>query len=183
MEYFMLKQEKHYMYKPQIINWFGKIDVRDLCPERMKNIPEHPIFEIVSNKDTDFFDVILSPFFIVSKRMMKLIKLAQIGVKFVDCVLVDPKNDLQDMYYFVLPPEINCLAEESILSLDRSVIKKAVLDESKIKDHYIFKLGGVKNSYYVVNLNFAEMMLSETTKGLEFEPLETIQNPLNSYYE
>lgn len=183
MEYFMLKQEKHYMYKPQIINWFGKIDVRDLCPERMRNIPEHPIFEIVSNKDTDFFDVILSPFFIVSKRMMKLIKLAELHVKFADCVLLDKQNSFIEQYFFVLLPKVDCLAEGSILSPDRSVVKKAVLDESKIKDHYIFKLGGVKNSYYVVNLNFAEMMLSETTKGLEFEPLETLQNPLNSYYE
>lgn len=175
MEYFFLKQERNYRYLPRVVNWYNTIDVRKINRKELTQLPQSPIFDIVPNKDVVFYDIILSPFFMVSHELLKLIDLAEPFVKSVDCLLVDTKNYNQKQYFIVALPEIDCLAEESILTLDKSRIKKAVIDAEKARGHSIFKLGGIKDTYIVVSLPMAEMILGETSSvHFEFEEIKTI---------
>ncbi len=69
---------------------------------------------------------------------------------------------------------MDCLSEQSKFNTDRNMIKKAVIDVSKIGDKKVFSLAGVQGFHIVGRRDFIESVLCRDIRGLMLLPIETI---------
>ena len=77
MDYFLLKQDNRYTSTPQIINFFQRINSKDLNLLKSDNIPENNSFFVRPSKDNQFIDIIDNPIFLVCEQMRNI--MAKIG--------------------------------------------------------------------------------------------------------
>lgn len=68
--------------------------------------------------------------------------------------------------------EIECLSEKSELNLNKTVVKKIILDKEKIKNKKIFKIKESLKTLVVIRLDVAESLLRREFKGMCLERLE-----------
>lgn len=68
--------------------------------------------------------------------------------------------------------EIEALSEKSEWNLNKTVVKKIILDKEKIKDKKIFKIKESEKTLIVVRLDVAESLLRREFKGMCLKRLE-----------
>ena len=68
--------------------------------------------------------------------------------------------------------EINALSDRSEFNMNKTIVKKIVLDSQKIKGEKIFKLAESSKTLVVVRLDVAEFLLRRNFKGIKLERLE-----------
>lgn len=174
MRYFILKNPDNYSATPDIINWYSVIDVRNICKEKAHLLQRRELLPVRSNPDLVWTDVICKPFLLVSGTVRGLLLKYEPVLNFRQIVLLDEKNELAQTYYLPILERIDCLHDTSELSIDRSVIKKPVIQLSKVGDASVFWIAGVKNTYTVVRLDFAESLLRRETRGIGLLPVECV---------
>lgn len=172
MDYFILKQNDRYTQAPVIKNWFNKIDKRNICIEKAGLIDEKLWFEIEAKQDTLFTDVITSPFLLVSFRLKQLIQLHMPNTIFKNTLLVDIKYGKGMLYYLPVLWKVDCLTDDSEFNLDKSKLKKIVIDPQKTLYRNLFYLDGVSSTYYVVSLDLAESMIADRMNGFTLIPID-----------
>lgn len=173
MKYFLLETMKNFTDAPQVRDWYKTIEVRNLTPERFSLLPKRTLFFVTPNPNLVFVDILSTPFFMVTKEFIKVLKLYEPDLPTRQAVLLDPESGLSEVYYIPSLKVLNCLSPASVLNMDKSVIKKAVLDYETVKNLTIFKIGDVKNSYIVVRMDAAESILKRTPRGAALVELET----------
>ncbi len=174
MEYYLIKADADYSDVPVVVNWFDRIDVRDMKRNRAYRLPERELLFLYNNPYTTFTDILFRPFLLVSEKMQEVISLYEPDTIFKEVVLLDTANELAELYYCPVLHEMDCLTEESEFNPDRSVIKKAVLNVSRIEDKSVFLLAGVQGAHIVGRLDFIESILRRDIRGLTLIPIETI---------
>jgi len=172
LKYFLLETNKLYDTAPDIVDWYGKIDVRNIKTGSSHLLPKRLLLSIAPNPDTVFTDVICHPFLLVSSMVRDTIKLYEPNMVFKEIILLDGANELSSVYYLPILPEVDCLSGESELNLDRSVIKKAVISLPAVGDNSIFKIAGVTGNYIVVRLDLAESILRREARGIGLEDIQ-----------
>ena len=60
---------------PQIVNWYGKLDIRNVNRKDYKKIPKPLILEMRTGVDVIYPDIMTSPVFMVSEEAMEVILL------------------------------------------------------------------------------------------------------------
>ena len=75
MKYFLLKTDPQYDTYPQIIDWYKKIDHRNICIGRSHVIDHRQLFFIQENINTIFPDILSIPFFMVTDLPKDVIKM------------------------------------------------------------------------------------------------------------
>ena len=68
--------------------------------------------------------------------------------------------------------KIEALSEESEFNLDRTVVKKIVLDKDKINGIKIFQIKESSKTLIVIRLDVAESLLRRHFRGIKLERLE-----------
>lgn len=68
--------------------------------------------------------------------------------------------------------EIECLSERAELNLNRTVVKKIILDKEKINGKKIFKIKESEKTLIVVRLDVAESLLRREFRGMCLKRLE-----------
>lgn len=170
MDYFLLKQDNRYTSTPQIINFFQRINSKDLNPLRSDNIPENNSFFVRSSENNRFLDIIDKPIFLVCEQMRNIMAKYNRNIIFKRVALIDRENKNQKIYNIPIWEEINALHEDSEIKFN--VVKKIVLDKEKVKNRKIFKIKESDKTLIVIRLDVAESLLRREFEGISLERLE-----------
>ncbi len=174
MKYFLIETDKRLRNQPEPINWYKQIDERNVHMGSYNKIKKRNMFKIKPNKNVEFPDVISFPFFLISNTVREILKKYSPNVIFKTFIYLDSEN--QNYFEYNLPTldEIDCLSAESEFNLDRSVIKKIVIDNNKLEDAPLFYIGNVKSRYVIARMDFIESVLKKNVKGINLTEIEVI---------
>lgn len=175
MKYFLLQLDPSYTNAANVINWYGKLDKRKISTDDAWRLEDRTVFYISSHYDPAIFtDLLTSPFFMVTKKVRKVLHFYDGTIFFKQVVLIEQKHHQSQVYNLPILEKIDCLAEGTVYNLDKSVIKKCVIDPRKTMDKCIFWLGGMLNTYTVIRCDLAESILQRKCKGIGLIPIDTI---------
>lgn len=174
MDYFILKQNDRNTQAPVIKNWFGILNKKYINRKDSEFIQEPIILEFDGKQNTQFVDILTTPFFLISKRCKDIISAFSYNITFKQVLLVNYEHCIGELYFLPILDCIDCLIENKCeFNFDKSVLKKVVIDEDKTNNIPIFKLGTVANTYIIVKLDIAECMVCERLNGYTLLPIET----------
>jgi hypothetical protein len=159
MKYFLMEENKKNPNDPQIIDWYGKINVLDINRYNCAKIPKKLGLKVRNNKDLVFPEIVFFPFLIVSDKVYELIKKFEPNMKKKDIILTESAHGNVKVYHLPIFEELNCLSDKSKLNADKSVIHEAVIEETLAGDKSIFVLEGINKRQVVVRLDVAEALL------------------------
>jgi len=120
---------------------------------------------------THFLPFIEEPVFMVSEQTKKIFDTYQARIKYRLFGLGDAKKQKLKVYYFMQPPEIDCLSGETEGRADSSD-KEIVLDMTKTNYNNVFTIKGVRENYLIASLIVVEALLSEKINEFTFEELK-----------
>lgn len=172
MEHFLLKQDEAYTNAPVLMDVFNKIDVRNINLLNSHKIDDIVIFNVKCDEETEFLDILDRKLFLISEEMKKIIEKYDPGIIFKTIPLIDLFHEKQENYYLPIFEEIECLGENAELNLNKTVVKKIILDKEKIKGKKIFKVKESEKNLIVVRLDVAESLLRREFKGMCLTRLE-----------
>lgn len=172
MNYYLLKQDVRYLNTPRLMNVFKKIDFRNINLVNAHKIQDIIIFNVNCDDETKYIDVLDTQLFLISESMKKTIEKYNSEIIFKVIPLIDLPHERQENYYLPIIEDINCLSEKSEFNLNKTVVKKIVLDNEKIKGKKIFKIKESQKPLIVVRLDVAESLLRRKFKGIYLERLE-----------
>jgi len=167
MKYFLLQTDSRLNTAPEILDWFQRIDRRNIRMGKSYRIENRQLFFIKSNPNTLFPDVLSFPFFMVSEKIMRVIKLYEPKTIFKEIVLLDQKYARSCIYYIPVLEYLDCLSSASTLTRDRSIILDAIIDLNKVGDQSVFYVAGVGKLYIVARLDIMESILRRGAKWIE----------------
>ncbi|AGF54221.1 6-pyruvoyl-tetrahydropterin synthase [Clostridium saccharoperbutylacetonicum] len=172
MDYFWLKREEEYTNTPKLMDIFNTIDVRNINLLNAHKIDDIVIFNVKCNEKTEFLDILDENLFLISEEMKKIIEKYDSEIIFKTIPLVDLINKRQENYYMPIFEEIECLSKNAELNLNKTVVRKIILDKEKINGKKIFKIKESSKSLIVVRLDVAESLLRREFQGMHLERLE-----------
>ena len=172
MDYFLLKQDEEYTNAPVLMDAFNRLDVRNINLLNAHKIDDIIIFNVKADEETEFLDILDKRLFLISEGMKKIIEKYDPGILFKTTPLIDLSYERQGNYYLPIFEEIECLSEKAELSLNKTVVKKIILDKEKIKEKKIFKIKESEKTLIVVRLDVAESLLRREFKGMCLKRLE-----------
>lgn len=172
MNYFLLKQDEEYTNAPVLINVFKGIDVRNINLLNAHKIDDILIFNVKCNENTEFLDILDRNLFLISEKMKKIIEKYDPKMLFKTIPLINLYLKKQENYYMPIFQEIECLSERAELNLNRTVVKKIILDKEKINGKKIFKIKESEKTLIVVRLDVAESLLRREFRGMCLKRLE-----------
>ncbi|WP_425448048.1 imm11 family protein [Dethiothermospora halolimnae] len=174
MEYFLLKQDKRYIHTPTYLDLIRKIDVRDINRLDCHKIKDPTIIHIKGDEKAEYLDILHRQIYIISEELKDLMGEYNSNIIFKTIALIDLENQVQQMYYLPIFEEVEALHEQCEFNLNKSVIKKLVLDKEKIGNRNIFVIKGAKEYLVVVRLDVAESILRRNFVGITLEKIKTI---------
>ncbi|AJH01455.1 hypothetical protein LF65_04926 [Clostridium beijerinckii] len=172
MDYFLLKQDEEYTNSPVLIDVFKKIGVRNISLLNAHKIQDIIIFNVKCTDETEFLDILDRNLFLISEEMKKIIEKYDLRIIFKTIPLIDLERGKQGNYYMPIFEEIEALSEKSEWNLNKTVVKRIILDKEKIKDKKIFKIKESEKTLIVVRLDVAESLLRREFKGMCLKRLE-----------
>ncbi|BCZ45490.1 hypothetical protein psyc5s11_15570 [Clostridium gelidum] len=172
MDYFLLKQDKRYTNTPRLIDVFNKIDVRNINLLNAHKIEEMIIFNVRCDEQTQFLDILDTQLFLISEKMKEIMGEYNGKIIFKTIPLIDSPHERQENYYLPIFEEADCLSENSEFNLNKTVVKKIILDREKIKGKKIFKIKESSKPLIVIRLDVAESLLRREVKGICLESLD-----------
>ncbi|EKQ53193.1 MULTISPECIES: DUF1629 domain-containing protein [unclassified Clostridium] len=172
MNYFLLKQGEDYINAPVLMDVFNKLDVRNINLLKAHKIDDILIFNTKCDEETEFLDILDRNLFLISEKMKKIIEKYDPGILFKTVPLIDLKHKKQGNYYMPIFEDIECLSEKAELNLNKTVVKKIILDKEKIKGKKIFRIKESSKALIVVRLDVAESLLRREFKGICLQKLE-----------
>lgn len=172
MEYFLLNQDDECTNTPRIMDVFNKIDVRNINRVNAHKIDDVIIFKVKCDDGSEFLDILDRNLFLISEKMKKIIEKYDPEIIFKIIPLIDFSNERQENYYLPIFEEVECLSDEAEFNLNKTVVKKIILNKEKIKNKKIFKIKESSKTLVVVRLDAAEGILRREFKGIHLEELQ-----------
>ncbi|MCT4509031.1 MAG: hypothetical protein N4A48_09785 [Tepidibacter sp.] len=172
MDYFLLKQDQRYTKTPSIIELARKIDKRNINQLNAHKIEDTTILNIKADSECYFLDILDRQIYLISDTLKKLFEKYEPDIIFKRIAFIDTKKQKQKNYFLPIFEEIEALSSNSEFTLDKSVIKKVILDEKKINNRKIFKIKEGTKTLIVVRLDVAESILRRDFIGIHLEKLE-----------
>ncbi len=108
----------------------------------------------------------------ISEGVKEIIDKFNTDALFKSLPLIDYAHDKQKNYFLPIFEEIDALSDKAELNLNKTVVKKIVLDKEKIKDKKIFKIKESSKPLIVIRLDVAESLLRRGFKGIKLECLQ-----------
>ncbi len=84
---------------PQVVNWYGKLDVRNVNRKDYKRIPAPLMLEMRTGVDAVYPDIMTSPVLMVSEEAMEAILLYDQQMPFFFLALFDTEKEESVSYY------------------------------------------------------------------------------------
>ncbi|WP_252250536.1 DUF1629 domain-containing protein [Clostridium sp. ZBS13] len=172
MDYFLLKQDERYTNTPRLKDMFHKINTKDINRLNAHKIDDVIIFQVTAEERCEYLDVLDKQLFLISEKMMKIICKYDTDIVFKILPLIDSKRHTQENYYLPIFENIEALDEKSEFNLNRTIVKKIVLNKKKIEGKKIFRIKESEKTLVVVRLDVAESLLRRKLRGISLEKLE-----------
>lgn len=172
MRYFFIEEDKNYVNRVRVHNLGKKIPSEILYHKAYLKIPKRIVLEIEPNKKTDFVDFIMVPFIMFSEKIKKVLDVFEPNMQYREIVLLDKTYEKAEVYYLPILKEIDCLGKDTVFNLDHSIIKKPVLNKSKIEDQSIFRLMEGSASSCVIRMDLLECILRREAYGFQISEPE-----------
>ncbi len=174
MKYFEVQDTPELKYAPRLRNWYGKFDVRNICPEGYPRLPERELFFIEPSEKTMFTDIILSPFLLVSEMIREVLHMYREPCFFRDIILLDQSNGRSKMYYLPV------LDETRRIQMYKKVYKNGICISEHRPSEYkpiqidrnFFWIRGAKKRHIIISMDMAESLLRRNVAGLGLEEVE-----------
>lgn len=185
MKYFKLIDTPELKYSPQLINWYGKFDVRNICPKGYPKLPERELFLIEPSENVIFTDIILFPFLLISPMVREVIRMYREPCFYRDIVLLNQCNGLSKIYYLPV------LDETRNIKLTEKQYKNGIcLSDPKLPkstkifgERNLFWVRDTKRRHIVISLDMAESLIRRNITGLglrEVTLFQTSKEELNN---
>ncbi|WP_143320605.1 hypothetical protein [Clostridium sp. HBUAS56010] len=168
MKYFEIQDSPELKYAPQLKNWYGTFDVRDIRIDTFPKLPERQLFNIEPCENTIFTDIILFPFLLVSPMVKEVIEMYREHCFFRIVILLDQLNKESRLYYLPVLDESNDIQLQKVQYKDGESIS-ATLDAEREKvelDRNLFWVKGLKKRHTILSLNMAESLIRRGVTGL-----------------
>lgn len=172
MRFFLIKPDKRFFNVPEIINWYQNSEAKLLLKEEYNQLPRRTLFGVRGDENTNYFDVLFHPFFLLSKTIQKIVSLYEPNLCYKEIIYLNQKMRHVEIYYLPILPKIDCLTSKSQFNLDHSKVTKAVICEKKVGDTTIFQLSEVKERQIIIRLDLAESLIRRNVKGFLLEEVE-----------
>lgn len=169
MNYFILAQDERIpnVVKPQGVTK-SILDVTNIA-----EWDEHALTLLVEDKKhNDYIDFIQSPMKLLSDDLKKLVEKYDSTLPMHPVVLIDQKKGQQSVYWRFLPPEIDCLSDQSEFH-PGGLIKKLVIDEEPARLFPMFTVNGIREQFVIINLALAESILRRSFRGIHLQKVQT----------
>ena len=171
MDYFLLKQDKRY-HTLNIVDLFKRINAMDFTTLRADNIPDNDSFFVKPSDYNQFTDILEAPIYLVSEELKNILGKYNRNIIFKRMALIDREKQKQKIYNIPIFEPFEALHEDSEFNLNKTVVKKIVLDKEKIKNHKVFKIKESFDTLVVVRLDVAESLLRRDFHGISLERLQ-----------
>jgi len=171
MKYFLLEQSKKQLEVPKLMNWYKKVDERNLIPEKYALLPDVTVLFTEFAPNSFGNEIILEPFLLLPEKTSEILSAFEPNMKYKHMPLIDKKRERMETYVFPLLKSYDCLSEKSVLNQDKSVIVKGILKEESLPDAVLFLLAGVSGRKIVARQDFVECLLKRYIFGFECREL------------
>lgn len=172
MDYFLLKQDERYTNTPKLVDIFNRMDVRNINLLKAHKIEDRMIFKVNTSDKSEFLDIMDNQLFLISKPIKQIIEKYDNGILFKTLALIDQLYDRQENYYLPIFEELEVLSDDAELNLNKTVVKKLILNREKIEEKKIFKVKESAKPLIVVRLDVAESLLRRDFRGMKLERVE-----------
>lgn len=172
MDYFRIKQDRRYLHVPTIGNLNDIIKRRsDIAAENASNIDEINVGFSNSSKLMEYTDVLDSQLFLISCPMRDVFQIYEGGMVFKDLCILNNLTGEHGDYCIPFFREIDCMSNRSIVSPDKSYIKRLVIT-SPPEDCAVFKIGGLQTDAVLIRLDVAESLFRRNIRKFSLERVE-----------
>lgn len=172
MDYFILKQDERYKNTPRLLNVFKEINVKDINLLNAHKIEDIIVLRGSCEEGAEFLDLLDNQLFLISNELKKIIEKYDRDIIFKMIAIIDSVHQKQGNYCLPIFNEIEALSDKSELNLNKTVVKKVVLDKEKVKGKKIFKLKESSKTLIIVRLDVAESLLRRGFKGIKLERVD-----------
>lgn len=170
MKYFEVQDTPELKNAPRLMNWYGRFDVRNICPEGYPKLPERELFFIEPSENTIFTDIILFPFLLISPMVRDVIQMYREPCFYRDIVLLDQSSGLSKIYHLLVLDETRQL--QLISRQYRDGICLSGLDAAKKGvniDRNFFWVRDAFKRHIVISMDMAESLIRRNITGLGLE--------------
>ncbi|MGE6230393.1 hypothetical protein [Paenibacillus chitinolyticus] len=169
MDYFVLKQDERCTDAPVLLDVRSRIDLRDIRPDRAHRIADTVVMQVKSTPETEYPDVLDGQLYLISDRLKRIAAAYEPDLPVKLIPLMDRVQRKQSNYYLPLFEEAEVLSPSSELNRDGTVVKKLVLQRSKLTGRKIFKIKESAKPLIIVRLDVAESLLRRDFAGIRLE--------------
>lgn len=167
MKYFEIQDSPELKYAPQLKDWYGKFDVRDICPMGFPKLPERELFLIEPSENIIFTDIILFPFLLISPMVREVIQMYREACFYREVILLDRQSGLSRVYYLPVLDETR-----RIRLMDKPYkngicqLKMDPSDSEKVHiDRNLFWVRDNKKRHIVISMDMAESLIRRNVIG------------------
>jgi len=169
VKYFRIRPDSSIKNLPVITDFISTLTK----PKELKD--EASILHVKSEKVPYYPDYMEKPLLLVSDEFKKVAKLYNKDYVYKAVMLMDKSGDIQNLYWNLDIPAIECLSPMCTYNHD-GTLKKIVINESAFPGGVgtgmgIFKIKDKLWSIYVVHLSMAESLLRRGLHGFTLEEL------------
>lgn len=164
MKYFDLALDSGiYKTAPRLVNWYGVQDVRLIKWETYHKLQNRQIYNIEPSQETVFTDIVSIPFLLVSQMVKDTIKMYGDRVVFKETILVDSKNQREQVYYLPIMEENPDIGMADITG-DKKRDYKDI--PQWVNERNIFWIRQRGEQHTIISLDLAESLLRRNAVGL-----------------
>ena len=164
LKYFEIQEAPELKYAPQLENWYGKFDVRDIKLEGFPRLPDRQLFTIKPSDRTIFTDIIQFPFLLLSLKVTEVIKMYRERCFCRDVILLDQISGKSELY------QLPVFDETDKLSIRER--QGGAQSETVVLDKHIFWVRDSLKRHTIISLDLAESLLRREVTGLGLKEIE-----------
>lgn len=168
MKYFKLQETPEFKYGPQIKDWYGTFDVRDIRMETFPKLPKRQVYAVEPLKTVIFTDIVLFPFLLISPMVKKVIEMYKEQSFFREIILLNQVSGESKIYYLPVLNETKelQLVEQDYLNGEPVNPGKSPDGTRFLVNRHIFWVRDSVKRHTVVSLDFAESLLRREAIGV-----------------
>lgn len=160
MDYFRLSQDKRYLNPPFISNLNDIVKRRsDTTYGKASIIPDINVGFAKPDNKIDFIDVLDEQIYMIKEEISTVFKMYEPALLFKSICILNNITGEYGSYQIPIFQELDCLSPNSIISPDKTYIKKLVLSKVIPEELAIFKVSNLCTDVVVIRLDVAESLL------------------------
>lgn len=170
MKYFILKEDKNYIY-PSLLGWYKVLDRKTMECKKFYEMPKHLLFYVEEHMQMIYTDIIMSPCFMVSDIVKKTIELYNPFIKYSRIILFDKKRKKSMAYYIPFLQTVDCIIKNNVYNSKKQIIQ---IEKEKVNGQVLIRVLQMNQTNILIRLDLIESILRRGAIGIGLEETEMI---------